>query len=213
MPETNNTTLPASDAGAFDLGMMLGSRKAFVSVAGRCSAADAECLRRVRDEKLYLSRAATWEEFCPKYLGLSRVHANRIIHYLEEFGPDYFEVAQLTRITPEQFRAIAPAIRDKEIHVHGQAIALIPENSGRVTAAVAELRRRALPAITDTPSVRERLAALDRRSDQLIAAFDELSGVSMSPEERSEVGSILARTMILLQALKPGQRQPHQPPI
>ena len=39
------------------------------------------------------------------------------------------EVAQLTLFTQEQFRAIAPAIREKNLHVHGEAIALIPENS------------------------------------------------------------------------------------
>src|SRR5580704_1621512 len=122
------TARPADETGDFELGMMLGSRKAFASVAGRCSAADAECMRRIRDQKLYLSRSTNWEEFCPQYLGLSKAQANRYVRYLEEFGPDYFEIAQLTRITPEQYRAIAPAIRDRNIHVDGQAIALIPEN-------------------------------------------------------------------------------------
>ena len=120
-------TSSAEDSGDFELGVMLGSRRAFSSVAGRCSAADAECIRRIRDERLYLRRAANWEEFCPEYLGLSKTHANRLIRYLEEFGPDYFELAQLTRVTPEQFRAIAPAVREKNIHVNGEAIALIPE--------------------------------------------------------------------------------------
>jgi hypothetical protein len=81
---------PAADAGEFELGIILGSRIAFASVAGRCSAADAECMRRMRDEKLYLHRAPTWEEFCPQYLGLSKAQANRVIRYLGEFGPDYF---------------------------------------------------------------------------------------------------------------------------
>jgi hypothetical protein len=142
MPDVK-TIQAADENGDFELGMMLGTRKAFASVAGRCSAADAECLRRLREKRLYLSRAETWEEFCPKFLGLSKTHANRIIRSLEEFGPDYFEVAQLTRITPEQYRTIAPAIREKNIHVNGQAIALLPENSDRVTAAVAELRQAA----------------------------------------------------------------------
>jgi len=119
----------AEEDADFELGMMLGGRKASVSVAGPCHAGDAECLRSVRDQKLYVSRAATWEEFCPKFLGLSKTHTNRIIRNLEKFGPDYFEVVQLTLITPEQYRAIAPAIRGE---------ALIPENSDRVTAAVAE---------------------------------------------------------------------------
>jgi hypothetical protein len=81
------TAQPAADAGEFALGVMLGSRKAFAAVAGRCSAADAECLRRVRDRKLYLSRAGTWEEFCPQFLGLSKTHANRIIRYSKNSAP------------------------------------------------------------------------------------------------------------------------------
>src|SRR5438034_7327685 len=61
------TNEPEGDA-AFDLGEMLGSRRAFSAIAGRCSAADAACLRRIREEKLFITRAATWDEFCPKFL-------------------------------------------------------------------------------------------------------------------------------------------------
>jgi hypothetical protein len=39
------------------LGIMLGQRRAFGLVADRCSAAQAECLRQVRDEKTYLKFA------------------------------------------------------------------------------------------------------------------------------------------------------------
>ena len=162
------TASPAGDTAAFDLGEMLGRRQAFGTIAGRCSAADAECLRRIRDQKLYLHRAPTWEEFCPQHLGLSRTHANRIIHLLEEFGPSYFELAQLTRITPEQFRAIAPSVRDQSIHANGGAIALIPENSEKVAAAVAELRRE---AASTAPTVSDRLSAVERRCNQLAAEF------------------------------------------
>ena len=199
------TTQPAAETGDFELGVLLGSRKAFAAVAGRCSAADAECLRRVRDQKLYLSRAATWEEFCPKYLGLSKTHANRIIRYLEEFGSDYFEVAQLTRITPEQYRAIAPAIREKNIHVNGQAIALIPENSDRVTAAVAELRQAVTPAAPPLPP-QERMAALGRRFGQLAADFEEFAATPLSLAERSQLGAVLSPIITTLERLHRRQR-------
>jgi hypothetical protein len=199
MQEDLNTAQPAADAGDFELGMMLGSRKAFAAVAGRCSAADAECLRRVRDQKLYLSRAATWEEFCPQFLGLSKTHANRIVHYLEEFGPDYFVVTQLTRITPEQYRAIAPAIREKNIHVDGQAIALIPENSERVTAAVAELRQAAAPA--PAPSAADCMAELERRFDRLTADFREFAASPLSLAERSQKGALLSKVIRELERL------------
>jgi len=203
--EDLKAVLPADDEGDFKLGLMLGSRKAFASVAGRCSAADAECLRRIRDEKLYLRRAATWEEFCPNHLGLSRTHANRIIHHLEEFGPDYFEVAQLTRVTPEQYRVIAPAIRDSNIHVDGQAIALIPENSDRVAAAVAALRQAA-PAAVATVSAEERMAILQRRFDQFVTDYRELAGASLSLEEKSEVRTMLSNALLTLHGVELQQR-------
>jgi hypothetical protein len=194
------TTKAVEEACDFELGIMLGTRKAFASVAGRCSAADAECLRRLRKKRLYLSRAETWEEFCPKFLGLSKTHANRIIRNLEEFGPDYFEVAQLTRITPEQYRTIAPAIREKNIHVNGQAIALLPENSDRVTAAVAELRQAAPPAAPPLPP-QERMAALGRRFGQLTADFEEFAASPLSLAERSQLGAVLSPIIATLERL------------
>jgi hypothetical protein len=192
-------TQPAASADDFELGMMLGSRRAFASVAGRCSAADAECLRRVREKKLYLSRAATWDEFCPKFLGLSKAQANRLIRYLEEFGPDYFELTQLTRVTPEQFRAIAPAVREKNIHLNGEAIALIPENSDRIAAAVAELRQAQSTA--PEASVEDGLAAFERRFNRLIAEFAEYSRSPMSLAQRSQTNAVLSKAVLDLQRL------------
>ncbi|HUB80872.1 MAG TPA: hypothetical protein VMB03_18830 [Bryobacteraceae bacterium] len=192
-------------ANDFDLGILLGTRKAFAAIAGRCSAADAECLRRLRDQKIYLGRAATWAEFCPKFLGLSKTQANMIIRNLEEFGPDYFEVAQLTRITPEQFRAIAPAIRDKNIHVNGQPIALIPANSDRVAAAVAELRQASAP-MPSAPSVQEGMATLGRRFQQLAADFEEFAGGSLTLAERSQLGAVLSPIILKLECLHRRQR-------
>jgi hypothetical protein len=175
--EELTATSPAANTAAFDLGKMLGQRQAFGTIAGRCSAADAECLRRMRDRKLYLERSPTWDEFCQRYLGLSCRHANRIIHWLEEFGPGYFELAQLTRIRPEEFRAIAPAVRDGSIHAHGEAIALIAENSERVAAAVADLRRA---SATPASTFADRLTAVERRANQVAAELRLL--VKESPE-------------------------------
>jgi hypothetical protein len=192
-------TIPSPDnSGDFELGVMLGSRKAFASVSGRCSAADAECMRRIRDQKLYVGRTASWDEFCREYLGLSKTHANRVIRYLEEFGGDYFELSQLTRVTPMQYRAIAPAIRDQKLHVEGEAIALIPENSDRIAAALAELRNG--PAAPEE-SIEERMTALDRRFTRLIADFSEFTQSEMSVVERSQTNTVLLRALVSLQRL------------
>src|ERR1051325_6010073 len=83
---------------------------------GRCSAAQAECLARLREYKLYQGRCATWDEFCPKYLGVTKAFANRAIRAMEEFGPAYFDLAELTRITLDEFRTVEPKIKEKVLH-------------------------------------------------------------------------------------------------
>ena len=182
------TIPPADDQAAFVLGEMLGRRQTFGTIAGRCSAADAECLRRMREEKLYLTRAETWIDFCPKYLGLSSRQANRIIRNLEEFGPAYFELAQLTRISVEEFRAIAPAVRDQHIHAHGQAIALIPENAEKVAAAVADLRRDTAPS---APPEDDAFSVAGRRCRKVLA---EIHGLVR--EQPHGINKLLLRSTI-----------------
>ena len=64
--QERNAMLPAADAGGFDLGMMQGSRRAFASVAGRCSASDVECPRRRRQgdpnvHRAAIASSATWK--------------------------------------------------------------------------------------------------------------------------------------------------------
>ena len=81
-----------------DLGTWVGRRQAFGLVSSKCSAADAECLKQIRESKRYKSVAAQWEDFCPRYLGLSRSHADKIIQQFDEFGAAYFELSQIVRI-------------------------------------------------------------------------------------------------------------------
>ena len=119
----------------------MGQTHAFGMVAGRCTAAQATDLKRLREEKLYKAYAATWDEFCRTHLKISKTEADRTIRLLEEFGPDYFDLSALTRISRETYRAIAPVVKDGALHFNGEAIPLQPENSRKVTAAVSELRR------------------------------------------------------------------------
>jgi hypothetical protein len=159
----------------FNLARLLGRREAFSIVAARCSAADAEILRRVRDEKLYVALASGWDEFCTSHLHMSRANANRVIGWLNEFGPQYFEVAQLTRISPETYRALSPSIRDGALHTQSEAIALIPENAERVAAAVAELRK---PPAKPAP---DPIAALRERCDEVVKRFAEIEEAGDHP--------------------------------
>src|SRR3974390_1997395 len=101
MTEEGKTELTPEDGALLDLGVILGQNLAFGLIAGRCSAAQAESLRRLREEGLFRRANLTWKEFCPKYLKISRSEADRTIQLWEEFGPAYFEVSQLTRISPD----------------------------------------------------------------------------------------------------------------
>ena len=45
---------------ALELGILVGQRQAFSAVAGRCTAAQVDAMRRMRDGKLYLHFAPNW---------------------------------------------------------------------------------------------------------------------------------------------------------
>jgi hypothetical protein len=204
---------PAEAAGSFELGTMIGQRKAFGLIAGRCSAAEAAAIRRIREERLYQASKLSWIEFCPRHLGMCRAQADRLIRLLEEFGADYFDVAQLTRVPPEAYRAIAPAVKDGHIHWQNEAIALLPENSERVAAAVAGLREVARAAAS--PAEPEQTAApaddresamnaLKQRTDQVVAEWAKLVAVRVSfpPAQRQTMKNMIGRTRAEMERLE-----------
>ena len=129
------------DNAIFELGTWVGRRQAFGLIANKCSAADAECLKQIRESKRYKSVAATWEEFCPFYLGLSRSHADRIIQQLEEFGAAYFELSRLVRIPEQAYRAISGAVVDHSVEYKGEKISISKENAHRIAEVVTLLRQ------------------------------------------------------------------------
>jgi hypothetical protein len=138
------------------LGRLLGRREAFSTLAARCSAAEAAQLKSIRDSKAFLNHAKDWREFCTSVLHISDDKANRLISLLERFGSAYFKIAQLTRISPETYRLIAPSIRGEAICHDGEIIPLTVENSQRVAAAVADLRKAAAPLLlppSETPAL------------------------------------------------------------
>jgi hypothetical protein len=162
-----------------DLGRVLGQNQAFGLIAGRCSAAQAEGIRRVRTEKQYLRVAGTWNDFCSKHLGMSGTQADKIIRLWEEFGAGYFEIAQLTRVSAETYRALEPAVENGLLNLNGQQIELTLENSRRVATAVAEVRRNLPPKnVAELPTADrvERLEQLCTTLAEEFKAIPETSG-------------------------------------
>jgi len=185
------------------LGILLGRRQAFSLIAGRCSAADAACLREIRNQKSYKRVATSWTEFCTKRLGMSHTQANRLIRYLDEFGPEYFELAQLTGVPVEAYRAIAPAVKDRALHYDGQAIALLPENAERLAEAVEKLRRHAAAPEPAALPVGERVSRIERRLTQLATEIRELaSSEPPGSTTRMQLASVLRASREKLQRLE-----------
>jgi hypothetical protein len=183
----NDTAISANGfAGDLDLGLFLGRNQAFGMIAGRCSAAQAACLREIRDKKLYKQRCPDWDRFCREQLHMARNHVQQIISHLNEFGPGYFELSQLTRISPETYRAIQPALEDKTLHFEGEAIALIPENAAKVSAAVAQLRKAAAPEPPKLPGEKQ-IDALEKRCSAIVEEIAQLVDRGESPDQLSIV--------------------------
>lgn len=218
---------PLGATGSFELGKVVGQQEAFGLVAGRCSAAAAAALRRIREERIYKASGLSWHEFCPRHLGMSRTQADRLIGQFEEFGPEFFELTQLTRIPPVAYRAIAHAVKDRQIHWQGEAIALIPENSARVAAAVAGLREAARPAASEpaieppppqlpaqsapipaapipAASNRDAIEVLKLRSVAIVAEWSKLVALrcAFAPEDRQAMRNTIGRTRQDLERLE-----------
>jgi hypothetical protein len=198
--------LAAEDAAMLELGVILGQNHAFGFIAGRCSAVQAETIRRLREEKLYKRCCEKWRDFCPKYLKMSQPEADRIIRLWEEFGPAYFELSQLTRISAETYRAIAPNIGEGVLYFNGEAIDLTADNSRKVAAAVAEMRS-ALPKrspeeeslvqqinqICQETNLQQRLFKLEKCCIRIVSEFEQIASHESLGASRMFLNSALSR--------------------
>ena len=103
-----------------------------------------------------------------------------------------FELSQLTRISPQTFRAVAPAIQDGALLCNGETIALTSENSSKVAAAVAELRRSLAKKSPDM-DLERRIAKLEKTCAAVIAEFETISNDRGITAARTRLESALAR--------------------
>ena len=134
--------LDGADAQSIELWQWMGRREAFSLIAGRCSAADIEIIRRIKEEKLYARMNCSWSEFCARHLHVARRTVDKEIAYLHAFGPAFFTIRQLTHVRIKDYRAIAEHITEQGVNLDGNVVALLPENSQPLAAAVEELVRR-----------------------------------------------------------------------
>jgi len=191
----------ADVANLLNLGSVLGQGLAFGIVAGRCSAAQAACLHRLRRTNQFQLVTSRWREFCSRHLGIDGRNADKIVRLWEEFGAAYFELAQLTPIPPDTYRALAPSIRDGALHFNGEVIEVVPENSRRLANAIAAFRRAA-PKPAPQLSPHEQLAALDERCIALTAELQEFSVKERCGENWLQFTAILQRLSAALNRIE-----------
>ena len=176
-----------------ELGKWLGRRDAFGRMARRCSAAEIESLREIHDGKQYQLLNCTWEEFCARYLNVSPRTVEREIVNLRRFGPAFFAVRQLSRITSRQYAAIADCITEEGIHLNGELIALDSGNDDQVARAVKALLEQHEPAETHPAPTRFDTALRRfRTAVEVLCAFEgELDPIRAS-EVAMELGKLLS---------------------
>jgi hypothetical protein len=133
------------DNALLDLGKRVGRHQAFDLIAKRCTAADAETLKSIRDNAEYKRLGLTWKQFCEQELGVSRVYADQQIHCIEKYGAAYYRVAEIVPLSSETYELISSAVTDGCIEVDGDRVPLTRENRRQVAAAVKKLRERSDP--------------------------------------------------------------------
>lgn len=175
-----------------DLGTWMGRKQAFASLAGGCSAADAECLRQLRDQKKYRELGLSWAQFCKQRIGMTQPTADKIIRQLEEFGPQYFRLAQATGITVNEYRRIAGSVGDKGLTHAGELIPITVDDAPRLIAAVEELRLQSEPAGRKREDQNQD-RAVDKAERMLRAAVDEIERLEKLPLDAERQVDLSAR--------------------
>ena len=183
MDDETNESIPPADGGQetlLNLGKWLGRHQAFGLIANQCSAGDAECLRIMRENNEYKTLGLTWEEFCIGHVGVSRSYADRLIQHLEEFGTNYFRLAEVMQISAETYRLIADSVGDAGMEFNGQNIPINRENRRKIQAAVRAKRTNAQPGAARQPKVTSARKRLD-------GFFSDVRAIAGTSAQRAEL--------------------------
>jgi hypothetical protein len=186
---------------AMELGAWLGRRQAFSGLAGRCSAADANCLLKIREEKKYKALGLTWEEFCGQRLGISRALADKTIRLMEEFGDAYFHLNGSLRIAPEDYRLIAGSVSGDGVQYGGEVIPIAPQNAVKLAEAVGNLKQKALPAPAAARKSKDPLWQAAKRLQAAVTEMEQLLADGPGQHDRATLMIVLGGSVRRLDRL------------
>jgi hypothetical protein len=181
---------PINGQASVALGTWIGREQAFNALAHHCSAARVACLKQVRDTESYKSLSLTWEQFCPEHAGISRVHADRLIRQLAEFGAPFFQLTDIVPVSPAAYREIEPAIVDGTIEFQGEQIPITRENAAKIKAAV-NLLRHQVDRLKDQPVTPPTIISAQIRFDVCFHEIAILINRTASDVDRAPLSSLL----------------------
>jgi len=173
------------------VGTWLGMARAFAVLSGASSAARVQCIKEIRDSKAYADIGLTWEEFCRIHIGISRPHAESLIHQYEKFGDAYFRLSDIARVSPQTYQQIAPHAEGDFIEIDGQKLALKPENGYKIRAAIQSLRNR----IKEAPVAKRPPAGLVEVSIRVDALTADIDKAMRNTQNHAAVRDLLSHAL------------------
>jgi hypothetical protein len=189
---------------AVDLGTWMGRKQAFSLIAGRCSAADAECIRQMRGKRAYRALGLNWDKFCRERLGICRATADLIVRQLEEFGPAFFTLAQVMHITADEYRRISSAVSGEKLLHSGEEIPIEAGNAPRLAAAIHDMRRQREAEAATRPSTDSQatsagvdavFAKIESAVETLGQDIEQACAFALDATRRANLRTLLLRTM------------------
>jgi hypothetical protein len=139
-----------------------------------------------------------WREFCQQRAGVSRKTAEQITRRLEEFGPQYFTLAQVTGVTPEEYRRIAGSVGAQGLVHAGVTIPIAAENAPRLTEAVGAPRRPPKPApgaeetsAPDRTSGARAIGKVERLLSSAVACIEHLHATPLDARQNDRLSGIV----------------------
>jgi len=170
----------------YDLGLCVGRKQAFGLIAGACTAADAQSLVELKEQKLYLQTGLSWDEFCEKRLGISRSFADQIIRHYKQFGPNFYRLRAFAPITPAHYRAIAGVVSDDGLAFEGSTIPFEEDRAADLRQAVDTLKRDLTPEPAP-PTPVEALAKAAKSLKSILAEFERIQNLNLDENGRLEL--------------------------
>ena len=118
--------------------------------------------------------------------------ADKLIQQHEEFGDAYFRLSEIARISPETYRQIASQVSDEGLEFDGRKLALIPENSPKIRAAIQTLRAQLQQASDASQPTSPGITQLLIRMDALLEEVSTMGRRLLDPSERAGLQGLVA---------------------